>query len=93
MMKFTSTAKRGNGQLGTVTLFFREYRRMGILIILEKERKSGVDGKPKAEEQSVEFKKKVEKSEGTEADLDAVQRNIETAAGKVAHHTKSEREK
>ena len=45
------------------------------------------------EEQSVEFNKKVmEKNEGTEDDLDTIQRNIETAAGMVAPHTKSERE-
>ena len=57
------------------------------------EKKKWTGWKPKTEEQTVEFKKVMEKNEGTEDDLDTIQRNIETAAGKVAHHTKSEREK
>ena len=40
----------------------------------------------------MEFRKKVmEENDDTEDDLAAVQRNIETAAGKVAHHTKAVR--
>ena len=56
-----------------------EYRKMCVLFLFEKERgnKSGLDGK----------------NEGSEDDLDTIQRSIETAAGMVAHHTKSEREK
>ena len=50
--------------------------------------------KPKTEEQSAEFTKKVmEKNEGAEGDLDIIQWNNKTAAGKLAHHTKAEREK
>ena len=41
----------------------------------------------------MEFRNKVmKKNEDTEEELATVQRNIETAAGKVAHHTKAERE-
>ena len=36
----------------------------------------------------MEFKKRVEKTEGTEDDLDISQRNMETAADKVVRHTK-----
>ena len=45
----------------------------------QERKRSGLDGNPKSQQQSV--------------DLDTIQRNIETAAGMVAHHTKSEREK
>ena len=38
-------------------------------------------------------KKKVEKNEGAEDDLDVVRRNMATAAGEVVRHTKAEREK
>ena len=41
----------------------------------------------------MEFKKMMEKNDDTEDDLATVERNIETATGKVAHHTKAERKK
>ena len=35
----------------------------------------------------------MERNKRTEEDLDAIQKNIEKAAGKVAHRTKAQREK
>ena len=59
-----------------------------------KRKKTWTGWKPKTDEQTLEFRKKVmEKNDDTEDELATIQRNIETAAGKVAHHTKAEREK
>ena len=59
----------------------------------KEERKKWAGWKPKTDEQTMEFKKVMQKYEGTEDDLAAIQRSIENAAGKVAHHTKAEGEK
>ena len=58
-----------------------------------KRKKKWTEWKPKTDEQTIEFRKKVtEKKDDTEDDLATVQRNIDTAAGEVAHHTRAERE-
>ena len=41
----------------------------------------------------MKFKKRLEKNDSTEDGLATFQRSIENAAGKVAHHTKAQREK
>ena len=51
--------------------------------------------KPRTDEQKIEFKKKVmeDGEDGIDEDFATVQKTIEIAAGKVAHHTKPKREK
>ena len=45
--------------------------------------------KPITEEQSLKFKKVMEKNDSTEDVLDSMQKNIENAAGEVAHRTRA----
>ena len=52
----------------------------------EREKKKWAGWKPKTDEQTMEFRKKVM---DTEDDLATFQRNIKTAAREVAHHTKA----
>ena len=92
MMKYISTTKRGHGQHGTITQSMREYRKMDTLKNLKK-KKNGLDGNRKLKSNQWNSKKVMEKNEGTEDDLVTIQKDIETAAGMVAHHSKSEREK
>ena len=60
-----------------------------------KRKKKWTGRKPKTDEQKIEFKKKVmeDGEDRNDEDLVKIQTTIETAAGKVAHHTKDEREK
>ena len=59
-----------------------------------KRKKKWTGWKPKTDEQTMEFQNKViEKNDDTEYDLATIQRNIENAAGEVAHHTKAEKQK
>ena len=62
--------------------------------ICERKEKKWTGWKPKTDEQTMIFRRKVmEKNDATQEDLATIQKNIENTAGKVAHHTKAEREK
>ena len=54
-----------------------------------KRKKKWTAWKPKTDEQTMQFRKEeMEKNEDTEDDLAIIQRNIETAAGQVAHQSR-----
>ena len=72
-----------SGQHGTTTLSMREYREMDTLKFYKKRRKIGLDEHPKLKGSLWNSGK----SDGK------VSKTIENVAGRVAHHTRAEREK
>ena len=95
MVKYTSTMMRGLGQHGTTTPFMRGYRKKSQQKTCEGKENEKVDWmETKDRRANNGFRKKVmEKNGDTEDHLAIIQRNLEKAAGKVAHHTKAKREK
>ena len=93
-MKSTSTTQENYGQLGSIILFLREYKKRHTQKSSPKRNKKWTAWKPMTEEQSVKFKTEVMiNNDGVEDDLATLQKNTENAARKVVHPTRAQREK
>ena len=95
-MKCTFAMMSERGQRGTTTLFFaRRQEEEQIERFPKGNRKKKWTGwKPKTDEQRIEFRKKVMVygDDKIDEDLTTIQKAVETAAGKVAHLSKADRE-
>ena len=96
MMKCTFAMMSGSRQRGTTTLYMPGYRKKNRqkVSLKERESRSGQDRNQRQTSKKNEFKKVMEDGDDKiDEDSTTIQKAIETAAGKVVHHTHAEREK